>query len=278
MEPIRANSTLPKKLDDKLTQLKQFFKHKNVLVAYSGGVDSAVLAEIAHRNAIRMIAVTADSPTVLPGEVTKATNLAKERGWEHRIITIDELKDENFVANPHNRCYYCKKGLAKVLEEIALEEQVDVIVEGTNMSEVKGHRPGLQAITEQLIDSPLYLNKLEKDEVRSLAKHLGLSNAEKPSLACLSSRFPTGVRITREKLKRVGLAERFLLDTYHIKNLRVRDHDGLARIEVGMNERDKLLSIRILNDVHSKLKALGFRYVSIDCAGYRTGSLTNDGL
>ncbi|MHA2113579.1 MAG: ATP-dependent sacrificial sulfur transferase LarE, partial [Candidatus Hodarchaeales archaeon] len=173
-------------------------------------------------------------------------------------------------------CYYCKIGLAKVLKEIALEEHVDVIVEGTNMSEVKGHRPGLQAITEQLIDSPLFLNKIEKDEVRCLAKHLGLSNSEKPSLACLSSRFPTGVRITREKLKRVGLAERFLLDTYNIKTLRVRDHDGLARIEVGINELEKLLSNKIFDEIHSKLKALGFRYVSIDCAGYRTGSLSNE--
>jgi uncharacterized protein len=203
---LKANSTLKKQLVGKLKQLENYFRNKNVLVAYSGGVDSAVLAEIAHRNATRMIAVTADSPTVLPGAVIKATHLAQERDWEHRIITIDELKDENFISNPKNRCYYCKIGLAKVLKEIALKENVDVIVEGTTMSEVKGHRPGLQAITEQLIDSPLYLNKLEKDEVRSLAKHFGLSNAEKPSLACLSSRFPTGVRITREKLKRVGLA------------------------------------------------------------------------
>ena len=108
--------------------IRKFFRDKSVLVAYSGGVNSAVLAEIAHRNATRMIAVTADSPTVLPGEVTKATRLAQERGWEHRIITIDELKNENFVTNPNNRCYYCKKGLAKVLKEIALEEHVDVIV------------------------------------------------------------------------------------------------------------------------------------------------------
>ncbi|MHA2175821.1 MAG: ATP-dependent sacrificial sulfur transferase LarE [Candidatus Hodarchaeales archaeon] len=273
---MKANSIISKQLDGKLKQLEEFFKHKTVLVAYSGGVDSAVLAEIAHRNATRMIAVTADSPTVLPGEVSAATLLAQERGWEHKIITFDELKDENFVANPHDRCYYCKKGLAKALEEIALEEQVDVIVEGTNMTEVKGHRPGLRALTEESIDSPLYLNQLEKDEVRHLAKYLDLSNAEKPSLACLSSRFPTGVRITREKLKRVGLAERFLIDTYHLKTLRVRDHEGLARIEVGVNEREKLLSSNTLDEIQTKLKALGFRYVSIDCTGYRTGSLTNN--
>ncbi|MHA1975875.1 MAG: ATP-dependent sacrificial sulfur transferase LarE [Candidatus Hodarchaeales archaeon] len=274
---MKAILNLSKQLDDKLKQLEKYFQQKTVLVAYSGGVDSAVIAEIAHRNATKMIAVTADSPTVLPGEITAATDLAQERGWEHMVITLDELKDENFVANPHDRCYYCKKGLAKALEVIALEEHADIIVEGTNMSEVKGHRPGLQALTEQLIDSPLYLNKLEKAEVRQLAKHLGLSNAEKPSLACLSSRFPTGVRITREKLKRVGLAERFLLDTYQLKTLRVRDHEGLARIEVGFNEREKLLSSDILDEIQVKLKDLGFKYVSIDCAGYRTGSLTNEG-
>ncbi|MFX0182657.1 MAG: ATP-dependent sacrificial sulfur transferase LarE [Candidatus Hodarchaeota archaeon] len=271
---VQSETKLIPELQMKLDQLKKYFTDKIVIVAYSGGVDSSVLAEAGYRFAKRMIAITADSPTVLPGEVDEAVQIAKQRNWEHRVIKINELKDEEFVANPHNRCYYCKKGLSKELKKIASEVNADFIVEGTNVSEVKGHRPGLQALKENYIDSPLLLSELTKDEIRELAVYFGLQNADKPSLACLSSRFPTGVRITHKKLRRLGLAERYILDTYNIRVLRVRDHEGLARIEVAPEEREKLLSPEILDDLHRKLKEIGFRYIAIDCAGYRTGSLS----
>jgi len=271
---VQTGTKLTPELQLKLNRLKKYFANKTVIVAYSGGVDSTVLAEAGYRFAERMIAVTADSPTVLPGEVDEAIQIAQQRNWEHQVIKINELEDEEFVANPLDRCYYCKKGLSKELKEIASEVNADFIVEGTNVSEVKGHRPGLQALKENYIDSPLLLGELTKDDIRKLAIFFGLQNADKPSLACLSSRFPTGVRITHEKLKRVGLAERYILDTYNVRVLRVRDHEGLARIEVEPEERKKLLSPEILDDLHRKLKELGYSYIAIDCAGYRTGSLS----
>jgi uncharacterized protein (TIGR00268 family) len=143
---------------------------------------------------------------------------------------------------------------------------------------VRGHRPGLQALKEGHIDTPLLLNKLTKEEIRELAIYFGLPNADKPSLACLSSRFPTGVKITHKKLKKVGLAERYILDTYNVRTLRVRDHEGLARIEVAPEEREKLLKPEILDDLNLQLKKLGYDYVAIDCAGYKTGSLSEIAL
>lgn len=260
-------------LQTKVEQLKKYFANKTVIVAYSGGVDSTVLAELGHQFAKRMIAVTADSITVLPGEVQEATQIALHRGWEHQIIHISELEDDNFASNPSNRCYYCKRGLSEELQKIALKVNANVIVEGTNISEAGGHRPGLKALNEGLIESPLLINKLTKTDIRELARFFNLSNAEKPSLACLSSRFPYGERITPEKLRRVGLAERYIRDNYNIKVLRVRDHDGLARIEVAPEEREKLLEIEFLDDLQHKLREIGFTYVSLDCRGYRTGAL-----
>lgn len=261
-------------LKGKYNNLLNFFEEKIVVVAFSGGIDSTVVAEIAHRSAQRMVALTADSITVLPGEIDKAIDLAKKQGWEHKIVLINELKDNNFTKNPTNRCYYCKAGLSKELNKLSEEIYADIIVEGTNFTEVTGeHRPGLQALKENEIQSPLLEEKLSKDEIRKLAKILGLPNHDKPSLACLSSRFPYGVEITPEKLKRVGLAERYIIDTYQINSLRVRDHEGLARIEISPDERSKILSISIFDDLNEKLKSFGFSYVSIDCRGYKSGSL-----
>jgi uncharacterized protein len=267
------NSVLMKKYHSLLS----FFKNKKVIVAFSGGIDSSVVAELAHKSAKRMIALTTDSITVLPGEIEKAENLAKIRGWEHRIVKINELEDKNFSRNPTNRCYYCKTGLSEELKKLAFEINADIVVEGTNFSEVAGeHRPGLQALKEKEIISPLLDEELTKDEIRELARVLDLPNSEKPSLACLSSRFPYGVKITSEKLKRVGLAERYIIDTYKINSLRVRDHEGLARIEVAPKERTKLLTTEIFNDLYKKLKSLGFTYISVDCRGYKSGSLNEE--
>jgi uncharacterized protein len=270
---ISEEKKLSSALQEKLDLLKKYFEDKTVVVAYSGGVDSSVLAELGYRYGRRMIAVSAESPTVLPGEIEEATRIARKRGWEHRIIQTHELEDEEFTSNPSDRCYYCKKGLSKELQKIAQEVKTNVILEGTNISEADGHRPGLRALVENLIESPLAINKLTKADIRELARFFDLPNADKPSLACLSSRFPYGVTITPEKLKRVGLAERYILDSYGVRVLRVRDHDGLARIEVAREEREKLLNPEILDDLYQKLKEFGFTYVSLDCSGYRTGSL-----
>ena len=273
MLQVSSSKTLTPDLQEKLCQFQTFFANKIVVVAYSGGVDSTVVAELAFRYAKRMVALTTDSITILPGEVEKAHNLAIIRGWEHRIVTINELETEDFAKNPTDRCYYCKAGLSEELLKLANEINADIIVEGTNVSEVKGYRPGLRALKEKHIMSPLLELGLTKENIRALARYFDLSNAEKPSLACLSSRFPYGVRITPEKLKRVGQAERYIIDTYHIETLRVRDHDGIARIEVSQDERIKLLKPEILDDIAIKLKSFGFMYITLDCQGYRSGSL-----
>lgn len=260
-------------LQEKLLQFQKFFANKVVVVAFSGGIDSTVVAELAFQYAKRMVALTTDSITILPGEVETAHKLAMSRGWEHRIVAINELENENFTKNPTDRCYYCKAGLAGELHKLAKEINADLIVEGTNVSEIGGHRPGLKALKESHIVSPLLDLGLNKENIRMLARYFNLANAEKPSLACLSSRFPYGVRITPEKLKRVGQAERYIIDNYHIETLRVRDHDGVARIEVSPLERSKLLKPEILDDLAMKLKSFGFMYVALDCQGYRTGSL-----
>jgi uncharacterized protein len=259
----------------KLDNIKQFFREKTVVVAFSGGVDSTLVMELAHQYAKRAVAVTADSITILPGEVDKAKELAKVKGYEHQVYEINELEDENFAKNPFNRCYYCKSGLAEILTKVANDINADLIVEGTNITEVTGHRPGLQAIKENKIDSPLLNFGFDKQDIRILANFFDLPNSEKPSLACLSSRFPTGVRITPEKLRRVGLAERYIIDTYNIKILRVRDHEGLARIEVAPEERKILLKEAVFDDLQKKLKEYGFDFVAIDCQGYKTGSLSD---
>ncbi|MFW9777592.1 MAG: ATP-dependent sacrificial sulfur transferase LarE [Candidatus Heimdallarchaeota archaeon] len=270
---VQHKKALSPSLKEKLLEFKEFFEGKSVVIAYSGGVDSSVLAELGYRYAKRMLTVTADSPTVLPGEVEEATLLAEKRKWNHRVIRINELEDPNFVANPIDRCYYCKHGLSEALKTVAEQFKADVIVEGTNFSEVRGHRPGLRALKEHSVNSPLLQGKLTKDDIRQLAHYFGLPNADKPSLACLSSRFPPGERITVKKLQRVGKAERYLMDTYGIRVVRVRDHDGLARVEVAAEEREKLLEGQILDDINQRFKEFGYRYAAIDCGGYRTGSL-----
>ena len=267
-------TALDNELQVKLQNIKLFFENKKIVVAFSGGVDSTVVMELAHQFSLKAIAVTADSITILPGEVEKATELALERGYEHRIYQINELEDENFAKNPNNRCYYCKSGLADILKVVAVEIDADLIVEGTNITEISGHRPGLEAIKENNIKSPLLDFGLTKSEIRELATYFKLSNAQKPSLACLSSRFPTGIRITPEKLIRVGKAENYLISKYNIQILRVRDHEGLARIEISPDERHKILNEKVLDDIFEKFTEFGFNFVTIDCRGYKTGSLS----
>jgi len=266
-------SRLDQPLQQKLNSIREYFSGKTVVVAYSGGVDSTVIAELAFHFARRMIAVTADSPTVLPGEVEEAIQIARSRGWEHRVIEVSEVEEKDFKRNPPNRCYYCKKFLSKALRKISNEVGADIIVEGTNYTEVTGHRPGLKALKENNINSPLLEHTITKPEIRELARFLGLLNADKPSLACLSSRFPYGEQITVEKLRRVGNAEIYIMKKYDVQIIRVTDHGGLARIEVDPEERSKLLDPKIMDDISQKLKSLGFSYVTLDCQGYRTGAM-----
>ena len=259
-------------IDDKMRSIIEALKKKgSAIVAFSGGVDSSVLAALAYRAlGNRALAVTADAPTLAPGELEGAKRVAKEIGIKHIVIFYDELEEPEFAKNPVDRCYYCKKGLIRELKKNAEQSGINIIIEGTNFSELKAHRPGHRAATEEGIYNPYIEFGVTKEEIREMARRLKLSVADKPSMACLSSRFPYGQAITREALKRVGEAEAYLRKM-GFEVVRVRDHGGIARIEIMPDEMLRFLEIR--DDVASKLKELGFSYVTLDIKGFRSGSM-----
>lgn len=259
-------------LDEKIQSiLAALVERSSVLVAFSGGVDSSVLASLAFRAlGKKAIAVTADSQTLAPGELDCAKKVAKEIGISHTIICYDELGEPGFAKNPVDRCYHCKKGLIRELKKIAEEQDIKTIIEGTNISDLKNHRPGHRAVIEEGIYNPFVEFEVTKEEIREISRSLGLSVADKPSMACLSSRFPYGQTITANALKRVGEAENYLRE-YGFRVVRVRDHAGIARIEVMPGEMMRFLEMR--DDVTAEFKMLGFSYVTLDLMGFRSGSM-----
>ncbi len=243
----------------------------SVLIAYSGGVDSSVLAALAYRAlGDNAIAVTADSSTLAPDELDCAKKVAEEIGIRHIVVSYDELDEPEFVKNPVERCYYCKKGLIRELKKLAVQHGMNTIMEGTNISDLLNHRPGYRAVIEEGVYNPFIEFNVTKEEIREMARELNLSVADKPSMACLSSRFPYGQTITREALKRVGDAEAYLRST-GFKIVRVRDHGGIARIELMPYDMTRFLAMR--ESVASEFKRLGFSYVTLDIMGFRSGSM-----
>ncbi|HMB46341.1 MAG TPA: ATP-dependent sacrificial sulfur transferase LarE [Candidatus Methanoperedens sp.] len=259
-------------LDEKIQSILAALKERgSVLIAFSGGVDSSVIAALAFRSLGKQaIAVTADSQTFAPGELECAKAVATEIGISHIVINYDELGEPGFAKNPKDRCYHCKKGLIRELKKIAAEHDIGTIVEGTNISDIKGYRPGHRAVIEEGVYNPFVEFKVTKEEIRKIARKLGLSVAQKPSMACLSSRFPYGQAITADGLKRVGEAESYLC-ALGFSALRVRDHAGIARIEIMPGEMVRFLEMR--DAVSSEFKRLGFSYVTLDLMGLRSGSM-----
>jgi pyridinium-3,5-biscarboxylic acid mononucleotide sulfurtransferase len=265
-------------LDGKFSSLKQFIAEKGkdgVVIAFSGGVDSATLASVC-REVLgeKAVAVIAKSPTYPSAELAEAKDVAKEIGIKIFVIETQEMLNKDFSNNPENRCYYCKKELLTQLLKLASAMGFKAIFEGTNYSDLTEHRPGYRAVEElPNVYSPWVENKFTKDEIRELAKKRKLSIQNKPSLACLASRIPYNQIITTEKLKRIEKAEQTIKEIIKVSQLRVRDHDGLARIEVGKEEREHLCSIEIFDKINNELKQLGFKYITIDLEGYKTGSM-----
>jgi uncharacterized protein len=246
------------------------------MVAFSGGVDSALMAMLA-RIALgeKALAVTANSPSMATAELRDAKRLAKEIGIRHMIIKTDELEDPNYLANPANRCYFCKKELGGKLVDLAKELGRYTVVDGTNAEDLKGHRPGAAALSEKGVRRPLAEAGLTKAEVRTLAKSLGLSNYDKPSMPCLSSRVAYGEVITPERLLKIERAENLIRSLTGVRELRVRDHGSVARVEVGPNERRLFFDEALLDQISNGLRELGFVYVALDMSGYRSGSMNN---
>ena len=248
----------------------------SVIVAYSGGVDSAYLACVANRTlGSRAVAVTADSPSYPDRHRRIAIEIAAQFHLQHEIIQTSELERPEYRANPANRCYYCKHELYTHLTRIAAGRGA-VVVDGNNADDRGDYRPGRQAAREFGVRSPLDEVDLRKDEIRELSRLAGLPTWDEPASACLSSRIPYHSEVTDEKLRMIEDAET-ALRTLGFRVCRVRHHDALARIELGRDELARALEPEIASAIVRQLKAIGYRHVTIDLQGYRTGSL-NEGL
>lgn len=246
-----------------------------VLIAFSGGVDSSVVAALA-TDALgdAALACTAKSETLPSAELAAAKRIAEEIGVQHEVIEFSELEDPNFVENEGDRCYHCRSMRLSRMFEVANERDIEAVCDGTNASDhIADHRPGMAAVQENDVYSPLLAHNVDKETVRKIAEFYGLSVAEKPSMACLSSRIPTGLQVTEKRLSRVEKAER-LLRTWGFSQFRVRDHDDLARIEVGTDELEAALSPSFARAAREHLSTLGFDHVTLDLHGYTTGSVS----
>jgi len=261
-------------LEKKLQSLISFLEGKKVIVAFSGGVDSALLAFLSKKYAIETILITERSILYPEEEIEEASRFATNYNISHSIIDRDPLKDENFQCNPENRCYICKTGLYNEILEIKKLKNFDVVIDGSNADDLSDYRPGMQALKELNISTPYIEYDINKEEIREICKYYNLDIQSKPSMACFSSRIPYGQIINEEKLKKIREAENFLKNTFGLRQLRVRLHENnLARIEVLLEELSQILTRENMTLIKDKLKELGFTYVTIDIEGFRSGSM-----
>lgn len=261
-------------MDTKFERLTNLLREKEgLLVAFSAGVDSTFLLKIAHmvmgENAI---ALTASSPTAPPGELEAAKEFAKNLGCRHIILDSHEMANPSFAQNPVNRCFFCKDELYRICREQADQLGIATVVDGTNLDDLKDHRPGLKAANEWGVRHPLVEAEMTKEDIRRYSRALDLPTWDKPSSPCLSSRFPYGTEITFDRLKKVAACEVFMKEL-RFREFRVRYHGDLARIEVSPNEIDRLFDREIRDAIVRKFKEIGFNYVSLDLQGFRSGSL-----
>lgn len=269
-----ATKTKTNSTADKARRLQEILaSYKSVLVAFSGGVDSAYLAVAAAATlGPRALAVTADSPSYPDTHRRLALSIVSDFGFAHEVIRTAELERPEYRANPANRCYYCKDELYSHLNAIARERGFAVVADGNNADDRGDYRPGRQAAREHGVRSPLDEADLTKDEIRALARDAGLESWNEPASACLSSRIPYGHEVSDDVLRQIEQAEDILREL-GFRVFRVRHHDAVARLEIARSEMARALDPDINARIVSALKALGYQYVSLDLQGYRLGSL-----
>ncbi|MCR5592035.1 MAG: ATP-dependent sacrificial sulfur transferase LarE [Lachnospiraceae bacterium] len=259
---------------NKLDELKTYIARLGSLaVGFSGGADSALLLAVAHEVLKdRVIAVTAKDASVPEREIGDAVSFCKERGIRHIIIAVDPMKNEQYRKNGPDRCYFCKRGIFAEIMRTAKENGISFSAEGSNMDDLGDYRPGLKAVEELGVKSPLRHARLSKSDVRTISKAMGLPTWSKPAYACLASRFVYGEEITEEKLAMIDRAEQFLIENGFAEE-RVRLHGKIARIEVPEKDIPRLASDDMRTAVYEKFREIGFSFVTLDMRGYRTGSM-----
>jgi uncharacterized protein len=261
-------------LSEKLQSLREILSGlRSVLIAFSGGVDSTLLLKVASEELKeRIVAVTADSETLPRAELSDAKAIASSLGVRHVIIRTNEMCDPDFVSNPPDRCFHCKKVLFHRLSELARQFDLEHLIEGSNYSDLTDYRPGMKAVRQFDVRSPLMEAGLTKADIRVLSKEFGLPTWDKPASPCLASRIPYGSEITRDKLNRIEQAEQYL-HSLGFKTLRIRDHGTIARIEVPEGAIHMLFRGNKPAEISVRFRQLGYRYVAVDLQGYRTGSM-----
>lgn len=271
---MNEKDVLTKEQKNKLNELRKIIGELGSLaVGFSGGADSALLLAVAHEVlGERSLAVTAADASVPKREISEAKKFCEDRGIRHIIINTDPLSEESYRNNSSDRCYFCKRGIFSEIIKTAKENGIEYVAEGSNMDDLGDYRPGLKAIAELNVKSPLRDAGLNKSDIRMISKAMGLPTWNKPAYACLASRFVYGEQITEEKLYMIDRAEQFLIGLGFYEE-RVRMHGDLARIEVAADDIPRLASEEVRNKIYEEFRNIGFLFVTLDMKGYRTGSM-----